>query len=270
MDRSGIPTIQELARDLTIGGSRSGEVCPRCLGGPSGDRSLSVWRDERGVGFKCHRAKCGAAGLRPSVPGPVGVPRTFTGRPYEHSRTSPFPAHFVWDLLRVPLEDRGPRLAARLGVSVRNDLLREVVWEVRGYDYTAMGHIARLYPDKIIRSWRIKDRPWHSFMGWDRKDALFIVEDMISAARIYLEGGNALALLGAHFSDNGRRELGAYLETRPSVKVRVALDPDAAEPARKMARELTFQLGRDILYVPLTLDPKDMEPEELRRMIREL
>ncbi len=260
-------TVREVARDLPVGGSRSGLVCPKCHGGPSGDRSFSVWRDEHGLGFKCHRAKCDNAGVRAAVPGPAGEPRTFTGRAYSHGSTTPFPAHFAWDLLRVPEAERTTLLGAKLGLGARNDFLRELVWAVRGYDYSARGHISRTYPDKFIRSWKTQDLPWHSFMGWERKPALWIVEDMMSAARIYLEGGNALALLGTHFSDAGREELKAYLKAYPSVRVTVALDPDATGLAEEMARELTFQTGRDTLFLPMTLDPKDMEPEELRGLI---
>ncbi len=263
-----VTTIRELAAGLAVGQSRSGLLCPGCGGGRTAERTLSVWRDEVGVGFKCHRASCDVGGVRDAVPGPAQTgPGPFKPRPYPYELTTPARDHEIWDRLGVPLSGRNSGTSTVTGVSAKADDSQEVVWEVRDYEYAARGHISRTYPGKFVRTWKTQPGPFYGFMGWTRKPVLWIVEDMVSAAKIYLGGGNSLALLGTHFSSDGRGELKSYLEKYPETRVRVALDPDAYEVGARLARELTFQLGRAILFIPMRADPKDLEPQELRDLI---
>ena len=52
MEGLGLP-LGETARQI---------VCPRCRGGSSNEKSLSITRVDDGLLYKCHRASCGAAG----------------------------------------------------------------------------------------------------------------------------------------------------------------------------------------------------------------
>jgi hypothetical protein len=146
-----------------------------------------------------------------------------------------------------------------------------LVWEVRDYDWSARGHISRTYPGKIVRTWREREGPWTAYVGLEHLPVVWVVEDMTSAARVALEGGNAIALLGTNFSVEAQTELGRYLARfrENDRRVIVALDPDAAKTGAKLARDLTFRLGCATIFQPLRCDPKDLGIGELQRLVRE-
>jgi hypothetical protein len=266
-------TVREMARGLPVGGSRSGLLCPACGGGRSRERSLSVYRNEFGVGGRCHRASCPLNVFRPDIVTRDVTVAEFKPRPYPFHLVYPYPDHSIWDGLKVPFPDRTPELAARLGVLTSVYDAREVVWEVRDYQWATRGHISRTYPDKRIRVWREQEGPFHAYHGFKRTRVLWVVEDMVSAAQIAMLGGNALALLGTNFSANGQAELRGYLTrihaTVGYPEVKVALDPDAADKGARLARELTSRIGCATMYVPLSADPKDLPEGELARLVRE-
>jgi len=258
-------TVRDLARDLPVGGSRSGLVCPKCGGGQSGEPSFSVTVGPEGIWYKCHRASCGLGGLRSGLePGRPTDPAPFEPRPYPHNLATPPDGHWIWPKLGI---EAGSLASARLGVYTRFADPDEIVWEVRDFDLKPRGHISRAYSSKFIRSWRTEPGPW---MGFFRGlcPRLWIVEDMVSAAKISLAGFPALALLGTHLSPEGRAELGAYLRRLNAPVVRVALDPDAAAKGSALARDLTFRLGRDTIFVPLSQDPKDLTRAELAEVLK--
>jgi hypothetical protein len=259
-----------MARGLPVGGSRSGLLCPACGGGRSRERSLSVYRNEFGVGGRCHRASCPLNVFRPDIVTRDVTVAEFKPRPYPLPLAYPGPGHFIWPLLRA---QPSPELAAKLGVLTNAENASEVVWEVRDYQWATRGHISRTYPDKRIRVWRDQEGPFHGYHGFKRTRVLWVVEDMVSAAQIAMLGGNALALLGTNFSANGQAELRGYLTrihaTVGYPEVKVALDPDAADKGARLARELTSRIGCATMYVPLSADPKDLPEGELARLVRE-
>jgi hypothetical protein len=263
-------TVRDMARGLPVGGSRSGLLCPACGGGRSRERSLSVYRNEFGVGGRCHRASCPLNVFRPDIVTRDVTVAEFKPRPYPLPLAYPGPGHFIWSLLRA---QPSPELAAKLGVLTNAENASEVVWEVRDYQWATRGHISRTYPDKRIRVWRDQEGPFHGYHGFKRTRVLWVVEDMVSAAQIAMLGGNALALLGTNFSANGQAELRGYLTrihaTVGYPEVKVALDPDAADKGARLARELTSRIGCATMYVPLSADPKDLPKGELARLVRE-
>lgn len=218
-----------------------------------------------GIWYKCHRDKCGLAGLREGLePGTNTERPAFNPRPYPYDLSAPRMEHWLWDKL-----DAEPSLmrAAWLGVYVRRDREEELVWEVRDYDWRSRGHVSRSYPSKRIATWRVEEGPFVAFFG-PRCPRLWIVEDPVSAARIALAGHSALALLGTHLSTDARAELGRYLKRLDKPLVRVALDPDAAETGAKMTRDLTFRLGCDTIFVPLKHDIKDLLREDFEELMK--
>jgi hypothetical protein len=263
-------TVRDMARGLPVGGSRSGLLCPACGGGRSRERSLSVYRNEFGVGGRCHRASCPLNVFRPDIVTRDVTVAEFKPRPYPLPLAYPGPGHFIWSLLRA---QPSPELAAKLGVLTNAENASEVVWEVRDYQWATRGHISRTYPDKRIRVWREQEGPFHAYHGFKRTRVLWIVEDMVSAAQIAMLGGNALALLGTNFSANGQAELRGYLTRIHAMvgypEVKVALDPDATDKGARLARELTSRIGCATMYVPLSADPKDLPEGELARLVRE-
>lgn len=274
--------------ELPLGGSKSGLICPACLGGRSGERSFSVSRSERGeVWYLCHRASCGYRG-RYAPNGVDYAPITlntrhitpFIPRPYPYRVVPPHTDHPLWSRVglwgiaapgasNAALEGNMGPIAAKIGVGVREDSPLEIVWEVRDLDLEPMGSVSREYPSKRIRTWRERPGPW---MGLFRLDpearSLWIVEDPVSASRIALAGQSALCLFGTHLSREGREALGVYLRHRPELRVCVALDPDAAGIGAEMARELTFRFGRDTLFVPLKQDVKDLDGSSFREVLQ--
>ena len=107
------PTVKELGRGLPVGGSRSGLECPKCHGGRTRERSLSVYRNEGGIGGRCHRASCGLNVFRPAVSNGETRP-AFKPNPYPYPLAIPAPDNVIWDALRVPAALRDAR-ASRCG-----------------------------------------------------------------------------------------------------------------------------------------------------------
>lgn len=255
-----------MARNLPPGGSISG-LCPKCSGGRTGELSFRVTKlVTGGIAYKCHRASCDNAGLRPAVPGePQQIIPPFQPRPYPYDLTVPGPDHPLWNLLRVIPEARTPELCARIGLYHREGDSGEIVWAIVDYDWSLRGHVSRTYPGKVIRTWRESPGPFCGYFSNIRHPDLWLVEDPVSAARIQLEGRSALCLLGTHFSLEGQQEL----RDRGGLAKRifVALDPDAYNVSQELAKTLTFRLGRDTVAVPLEKDPKDMDQKELRALL---
>ena len=85
-------TILETYGGMVDDTSLSGQLCPRCEGGSSKEKSLSVAKKEGSLLWICHRSSCKfqgrenlivvSGGLRNFGPGPEVTPKlTFTCRP---------------------------------------------------------------------------------------------------------------------------------------------------------------------------------------------
>ena len=257
--------IIRVAAGLAPGQSRSGLMCPYCLGGASGERSLSVYQRDDGLGYgwRCHRASCGKWGgsLSPDQSGPTTKAPAFEARPYTFPTCAPPSEHPIWGLLGAT--ERTPATAARIGLACRVGNPGELVWAVRNYDWLTVGHMSRDYATKTIRTWRTVDEPWFGYFSDNRGPCLWVVEDPVSAAKIQLTGGGAVCLFGSSIGRGVRLGLARLRERGHLKRLLMALDPDATTKGAQYARDLTNSGVCDTLWVPLGSDIKDIPVENL-------
>jgi len=196
----------------------------------------------------------------------------FKPRPYPFPLKTPGRGHFILSRLNVGGWPALPAAAATVGLAVRADRPGEVVWELRGFDLRTRGHVSRDYGTdglgKTVRTWRTDPGPVLGYFGLGaRFRDLWIVEDALSAARLCLDGHNALCLFGTHLSREGEEELRDYVArvratSGLGARILIALDRDASGAGAAMARRLTSRLGCETIPVFLHSDLKDMPEDE--------
>lgn len=240
-------------------GANIREVCPRCGGGSSGERSLSVSRKEGHLVWYCFRAKCGFRGAT----GGQGVPSAKTqSKPRQRKmwegKTYPVPDDVarrikeLWDM-EVPenwwwTTDYGGRVA----MSIRSPRFTHRGWVLRAIAATE-GAKALTYTNEGEQgiSW-YKTSPHRGTV---------IVEDIPSAIRAskYV---NSVALLGTGIGMDRAVEIADHAP-RP---LHVAFDQDATSQAHRWARRYALLWG-DVSVLPLKEDIKNMKEQDIERLL---
>lgn len=226
-------------------------LCPKCGGGTSKERKLSLTRSYNGAMYMCHRASCGFRGFV-SMDGTGSskdtLPSKPTARPFT-GQLHPLEDFIQDDFVRQYKGFKDGECQEQL----YTDGCGNLVFTCRGFNGEVLGHVTRSQ-DKTIRTYRAREgTDMYSYYApvasVFKPGVLFIVEDCISAMCIASHGYNALALLGTHLSDQVRT---AIIDN--GVMGRVFLDPDAATKALAIANRLPS--GRAI--IGHTKDPKDL------------
>lgn len=229
------------------------ELCPRCGGGSSGEKSLSISRREGHLVWYCFRAKCGFKGAT----GSSGIAR----------RQEPKKVKKAWEGKTHPVPDE---VAGRIRSMWHMDVPENWWWTT---DYG--GRVAM-----SIRSPRFAHRGWvlRSIVATEGAKALtytnegeqgiswyktsphrgtVIVEDIPSAVRAsrYV---NSVALLGTGIGMDRAIEIAEHAP-RP---LWIAFDQDATPLAFRWARRYALLWG-DVRVLPLEHDLKDLTEMEL-------
>jgi hypothetical protein len=253
-------TAEEQVKLLAIGlaaGCTTRDVCPKCGGGTSGEKTFSVTRTRAGqLGFYCHRASCGYRGMvGASAVGTEAVAPQAESRWYTGPSRNPTQQELTWfgDKFGFPLDER---------VDVATN---RVMFRLLTVDGRTWGYVGRSYSGavpKALTYWRDGDKP--DQLAWQRpsyyRDVGHVVlaEDIVSAKKISRLGYDAAALLGTHL---GPRKLLELVNLgRPVI---LALDPDRAGliATAKAVRELFTVLP--VTVARLEADPKDMTFDKL-------
>ena len=237
-------------------------TCPACSGGSSGEQSFSITRDDVGIVWVCHRAKCGLTGATNST--------TFAGtqssappqsRPKWEGKTYPIPPKVaeriqsLWHLSELPptwywTTDKGGRVA----MSVLSPSGAHRGWLLRSVSGAEPKALTYINEGEEGLSW-YKTNP----------DApTVVVEDIPSAIRAG-QHVNAVALLGTGVGMSRAQEISSH-SRRPIV---VALDQDATDTAFRIARKYALLWG-DVKVLPLKQDLKNMEEPCLRQLLTRL
>ncbi len=234
----------------------SGLSCPRCGGGPAGERSLSAWRDGLRLTARCWRNKCGVlfrwdadlANLSTLVATrrPVRIiPQTM---PMTDATVAALEARYA--VQRNTLLHYGARqmTAGRaLDLPVGGPTRSHRGWVCRWLDGTLPK--VKGYPDPDYQ-----DGPWLAWFPVRAGGLVVCVEDVFSALRLWEQGINAVALLGTTLSTSKVAELWEF-----ATEVVVALDADATVRAIQYAMRQAFHVRR------LAVDIKDMTDEALKQ-----
>ncbi len=235
------------------------EVCPRCGGGSSGEKSLSVSRRDGHLVWYCFRAKCGYKGAT----GGSGLiqkaeRKADRRRKMWEGKTYPVPddvaarIHEMWHM-DVPenwwwTTDYGGRVA----MSIRSPRFTHRGWVLRSITPTE-GAKALTYTHEGEQgiSW-YKTSPHRGTI---------IVEDIPSAVRAstYV---NSVALLGTGIGMDRAIEIADHAP-RPLY---LAFDQDATAVAHRWARRYALLWG-DVSVLPLEEDIKDMKEQDIGELI---
>jgi len=239
------------AEGLAVGEASNGLDCPGCHGGRSGERKFGIRRTADGVLYSCLRASCGLRGFVPTSGALVspGLPSPREARPYWgelHELDQDDQRFFLarFGLLPETLHDnvfyneRGQYVFAVKEPRdyVRGYMVRQLPWSgeqpLHRYDavYRVTGGMAgpktRVFmdePEAVTQSWYVGPAP----------RTIVLVEDIVSALKVWQAGPTAVALLGTHVNADKVRELAMM---RPKEVV-IALDKDATSEAFRIARK---------------------------------
>lgn len=252
------------------------DVCPKCKGGQSGERSFAVGREGPFLWWMCHRASCGwksrerLAGnsLHGDEPETTdqrrnGVDREFQRWTIPHQLRDELCAmyHIKPETIQRAKWSYTPDYGGGLGRRVIFPIF-DPNGRVRGEQFRSYdGHVLKAKTNMQLAEQAIS---WYRFRKYSR--VLCIVEDIPSALRIAeTEQLDAVALLGTTIN------LDRILEIRdePYARVWLALDGDALTTAVKSKKDFDpylptlriKQLGDD--------DVKDMSPEQFDLFIQE-
>lgn len=262
--------IRMEASTLRPGQTSHNLLCPWCRGGRNATKNFYITRAYSGsVLYCCHRSRCGVSGViddytqyTPTAP-PAFVPNPFT-EPYTSldlvQRKQLGEKYCVWALnmlgwastasgtLVMPVYDPG--------------------WQIRGH----MTRREAANGGKIVTSWKMRDEPWQCWYIRTRHPAiLYIVEDQISAARLWQAGRDAVALLGTHLSQEKANEIRrSYVEEIPQktdYRIILCLDKDATAKAIEYKRKYDSYLGNlEVKF--LSKDIKNMSCVELEEFLK--
>ena len=256
--------------NLPEGATSTSQHCPKCNGGRSQERSLSVGVSGGWLWWRCHRASCAWSGKH-KLSGREDAPATHDerrGRYKEFKRTA-IPAALKQTLAeRYRIDDE---TIDRAGWSYTPDyegLGERVIMPILSPEGRPRGEQFRSYsghPKKAVINGQL-DENQISWYRWKKyAKLLVIVEDIPSAVRLASSGIHSLALCGTTLN------LERILEIRALKynSVVLSLDDDAFNQA-------VAYVARYNSYIPqlrvkkLDVDIKDMSPEMFELYIQEV
>jgi len=256
-------TITLLATDLQAGDTLR-VICPRCGGGSTEEKSLSVTRSEDGVLlWQCFRDKCpekkGDSSVDSSyIPSlerkEVRKPRkVFDGTTKALTDTHLARLKAMWGIESPPYWYYTPDYGGRIAMSIRGPKYTHRGWvlrDIRGVARTKAYTFLEEGQESLSWYKNHSDRP------------TVLVEDIPSAVRAshYV---NSVALIGTAIGLDKALEIAQYA-TRPIV---IALDQDATAKSFQHAERYGLMWdGPEILT--LNKDMKDMSHDELQELLQ--
>lgn len=262
-------SVQELgALAIERGGIISGYTCPKCAGGRTRERSLSVWPHASLPGFavaKCWRNQCGYS--------EDIVVQVIAGQPQKLARSVPPAA--------TPLM-RHLTTAAKEFMLARYKLPASVLdyWRVRQHPTTSALYLPVMSRMREQRGYVLRkfgkhtgpkaesivtdpDAVWQAWFAHPTLTQVVLVEDIISALRLWRLQYTAVALLGTSLSPAKLEEVQRIAGKQPIV---VALDGDATAKAIAWTRAKHANLKP----VRLWRDIKDSSDHEIQTVLADV
>lgn len=245
---------------LNNGDTSSGNLCPSCKGGGSGETSMSVGRHNDWLWWRCHRASCGFKG-------------SYSHKKFRESWKRPDPSlnrlsfsreelpKCVLDMLCEKLHlTEGLILSA--GWEWTENYGGRVIMPILSFEGAVIGHTLRSYdtsntPKALVnRTTDAEQVCWYRISKYPSK--VIIVEDQPSALRISGERGMCgLALIGTSLNHQRCREIKASRIN----KIALCLDKDAANVAIKHLINFRSILP-SMKIIQTDKDVKDMDEQE--------
>lgn len=252
------------------------ELCPRCKGGRTQEKSYRVYEDDTGTRGVCFRASCGYKnydkagalerkptrqnqGAARSVDVPYISPTALSGD---------FGVFYLWGV--------SVSWYRRMGWSRYGDYLHIPLNTLSG---ERCGYVLRLLPGatgtpKARTYCTLSPRPLVDVIGgpvMHKAEAMVLVEDAPSAAVLtYASDGrlHGVPLLGIHLNTTMVEEI-EQATTQRTLPVFFALDADATDVAIRHKRNF-FAMNDMVKLFRLIRDFKDMDGDELEDNCNEL
>lgn len=248
---------------LPSGTSLASQMCPACRGGDSGEHTLSVSSTDTGIVWMCHRASCtfrgGSGGVRavssklqtsaPAVRGVVG--KTLIR---EAEVLTPSTKDYLFDTYGLTASTLS---RFNVGYDTKSD---RVVLPVIDKDNEVVGAMLRSFSGATPKTISHTEPDSIAWYMRPQKDVLVVVEDQLSAMRVWQYGFSSVALLGTHM--NMQRVL--EIKKAGYKRVLLALDKDATGKAVKHV--VTYRSVLPMLILPLSKDIKDQSEQELTKL----
>lgn len=265
MDRiiSAIKVAAEI-HQLGVGDSISSTVCPFCKGGRTEERTFGIMRTPQGLLYNCFRASCtkGRGGILENGK-PVDkdfIQPSFKAREYTHPTTNLTKKQLGWlfDKYQISKETFD-----QWGVKWGDE---ELVFPIRSIIGGVIGYLTKRFQSGRLKNKTYKiadDVPWMSFFFRKELPKLYVVEDYLSAIKLWQLGYSSVAILGTHISEEGMR----YLSKNCKHLV-LALDRDAHHKAINMAKHYRI-LFKDISVQLLHTDIKDTDQEDIIALLEQ-
>ena len=236
------------------------ELCPRCDGGSSSEKSLSLTKSEDGyILWQCFRSSCDLApGNTGSTGGPIARVQKPKRRVFTGDTRNLEPEHLerieeLWGITRPEHWWWTDDHMGRVAMSIRSPKYLHRGWVLRDiYGKSAVKALTYVNEDEEGISW-YREHP---------NAGTVIVEDVPSAVRAS-KYSNSLALCGTGVGTSRAVEIAEYA-TRPII---VALDQDATAEAFRIARKWALLWG-DVKVLPLQKDIKNMEEEDICQLLK--
>ena len=249
-------------------------VCPSCLGGSTGDATMSVSRDVRGVLlWHCHRASCGLGGRDGDSLVPVAVKKPEVRSIIEYNPVPLTPDYESWLCTKFNL-----KLGTLTKYGFRYDQGRaRVLQPVVDHNGVRVGWLGRSYKPDVVRKvltavpagWPVLSLLHPKMFGEVTADnVLVVVEDMVSAVALLALGIPACALSGTHMSQDMEAVICTFLRMYGTHRVYVALDKDATAKSIGLSRKLALHIATKPL--PLEKDIKNMTQHERTVLLQEV
>jgi len=247
--------------------SMTGLLCPVCGGGRSGERSLGLFRQTSTVMARCFRAGCGwkAAVLHDPAGEDETGPAPYTPRVYSGDLKLPSSGMCNWflskygvapEVLQKFAREADPLVAYFLAFDPfggeRGGVLRNY-----NTDYSGPKAITYKHTSAQFIGWYRRPEPEGEDPG-----PIVLVEDAVSAMRVYQAGGEAVCLFGTNLNRERCREVADWSRGR---RVLLALDRDAFSKATHYTKRLRGYLK--MMPVLLTKDIKDMTHSAVSELI---
>ena len=264
--------------EIPSGTSRSGLICPSCLGGVSREKSFSVTNRRDGVAlYICHRATCGYAGRIETNPAaasaakdspPLFVPRFFTGETHD---ISPYVKELLGKRYGLTEEDIG-WFELKEHHTLMLDGIPRLLVPIRDCFGALLGYESRaLWGDCSPKTYPYRHTDAKPWMGWFygatlggfKNPEVVMVEDVISAMAVSRVVDYGVSLMGTHLDLFKLMEVVKYTDN-----IVLALDRDATEKAFNFQKKYQF-LCPHLKVLPLERDLKYLTSKEIEEKLRE-
>jgi hypothetical protein len=247
-------------RAAAEGRTVSNVLCPACDGGRNRRMSVSVWVSGGYYVAHCWRASCDYNAEVPADPNVKIQAPSFKPRPFRGALE--------------PIEDNTTvyqMLTEKLGIT-RHALAEFRVQAVVGSDAAYLpvygpfapndrGSTVRYYDGSEPKSvtYKCTVQPWLAWYSYPASD-IVLVEDQISAMRLWQIGYTGVALMGTSISTDKAEEIKMMAGTLR--KVRLCLDADATDRTLSYLKRFPWMVGHR-----LERDFKNDTDENIRRVL---